>query len=254
MKAHSSNQRLVALFKKIEKGDKAALKTSPEQVSRMAPIYDRHGIETEDGPDELVKEICLDGANTFMSVIRGWKGVPYQEVVRDVAEKVDATVGEKSSEIKMERAILDRVIAEYFEQHGKDTDFGDVAEILKTHGASVDDVRKRVVAGGWTAGTLGLLINSIGERAVAKLVQEIVLAIIGKQAARAAALQAARFASFAIPMLNAVMVGWQIVDIAGPAFRKTVPTVLEVAILRMEHGSTPKKKKKKRARQRKKRT
>jgi uncharacterized protein YaaW (UPF0174 family) len=41
-------------------------------------------------------------------------------------------------------------------------------------------------------------------------------------------------ASYAIPLLNVVMVGWVLSDIAGPAFRKTVPTVVEVALLRME--------------------
>jgi uncharacterized protein YaaW (UPF0174 family) len=38
-------------------------------------------------------------------------------------------------------------------------------------------------------------------------------------------------------VLNVIMVGWTVVDIAGPAFRKTVPTVIEIALLRLEYGS-----------------
>jgi uncharacterized protein YaaW (UPF0174 family) len=33
-----------------------------------------------------------------------------------------------------------------------------------------------------------------------------------------------------------MMVGWTIRDIAGPAFRKSVPSVLEIALLRMEYS------------------
>lgn len=32
------------------------------------------------------------------------------------------------------------------------------------------------------------------------------------------------------------MVGWTIVDLAGPAFRRTVPTAIDIAVLRLEFG------------------
>jgi uncharacterized protein YaaW (UPF0174 family) len=32
------------------------------------------------------------------------------------------------------------------------------------------------------------------------------------------------------------MIVWTVVDIAGPAFRKTVPTAIEIALLRLEYG------------------
>ena len=42
--------------------------------------------------------------------------------------------------------------------------------------------------------------------------------------------------TLAIPVVNVAMTAGLAVSVAGPAYRKTVPTVLDVALLRLEYG------------------
>ena len=52
----------------------------------------------------------------------------------------------------------------------------------------------------------------------------------------AAAKKSAQLAGYAVPGLNIFMGLLTLNDIAGPAYRKTVPTVIELALLRMLHS------------------
>jgi len=40
-----------------------------------------------------------------------------------------------------------------------------------------------------------------------------------------------------LPFLNVALAGIALAGLAGPAFRKTIPTVVEIALLRMNVGS-----------------
>lgn len=53
---------------------------------------------------------------------------------------------------------------------------------------------------------------------------------------------AARFALLTVPFLNAVMGAWLIFDISGPAYRKIVPSVLNIAVLRLQDMSEEQRK------------
>lgn len=48
------------------------------------------------------------------------------------------------------------------------------------------------------------------------------------------AFSAARIALVAVPFLNAIMGAWLIFDISEPAYRKIVPSVLNMAVLRLQ--------------------
>ena len=222
---NAATKRLVTLLDRVG--------STKQGRARLSGLFERHGIEPDDGVEALVEEIQLDGANTLASVLRGWSGIEYDELVRDVASKVKAPFEKDQREDIIERSILDAVISKYLESASaveREAILGAVAD----SGAELNRLRQTISRGAWTTGTLSLLVNGIGKRAVAELVKRIVLISAGKEVARQAALRAAAIASYAIPLLNVVMVTWTIVDIAGPAFRKTVPTVLEIAILRLE--------------------
>lgn len=202
---------------------------------RTKPIYQRHDVEKSKGVDGLIDEICLDGANTIASIFRGWEGVDYGEIVGDVAEQLGIDTGKRSPR-KLELAILEVIIQKYLENASPE-EREKIAEVLGKAGADFERFGAAAAKGAFAAGALALLIKEIGQKVVAQVVGKIMLRIAGRQAAKEAGKRAAQFAGLAIPVLNVVMIGWTIVDIAGPAFRKTVPTVIEIALLRLEYES-----------------
>jgi len=223
----AANGRLIALLSAVQR-------RSPE---RLMPLFDRHGVDPEDGVAELVAEVRLDGANSIASVFRGRRGVDYDVVVRDVARKLKLKTRRKDAETDLEGRVLDAVLERYLERASdaqREIIEEELRAALEAAKRDASELGKILKKGAWAAGSLGALVNAVGEQAVAAVVKRIVLATVGRAAAGQAARQAALVASYAIPLLNVVMVGWVLSDIAGPAFRKTVPTVVEVALLRME--------------------
>ena len=78
---------------------------------RLEPIYKRHGVATSDGVELLVSEICLDGANSVMSVIRGGSGVPYESIVRSVADRIKVKANKNESLQAIEIRLLENLIS-----------------------------------------------------------------------------------------------------------------------------------------------
>jgi uncharacterized protein YaaW (UPF0174 family) len=191
---------------------------SEEAPERLEPLFDRHGVDEGDTIEALVEEICLDGANTIASLFRGWEGAPYAEIVQDVAKTLKVSVTKKDNYISIERKLLDHLFEKHYE---KPEERAKLLTLAREHG-----VEQTL----WTGGGVGLtvLMTTIGQEAVKQVVKQALRSIAGASAAR--------IATFAVPILGAAVGAWTVADLAGPAFRKTVPTVIDVAILRIEFG------------------
>ena len=210
----------------------ALLKNSAIPPEQLQPIYDRHGVDVAEGAEVLANEICLDGSNTLASILRGRKGVSYDEVVRDVAQKLEVPFDEGESETSLELRILEKLIGGYLEK-ATPKQRAEMEVVLKEGAA---DSGNSMDLGQIAAGDLKTLVNQLGTKAAADTVNKILAFIITGQAIRQSVKQAARLAGFAVPLLNITLIGWTLLDITGPAFRKTVPTVVEIARLRLEYG------------------
>jgi len=199
---------------------------------RLEPLFDRHGVEVEDGADALVDEVCLDGANTIASIFRGWEGVAYEEIVRDVAKTLKVSCGDRDSHPKVERKILDHLFREHYSQASEE-ERDKLDSILQTSGLK---------QASWSTGgvLLTAALTALGQEAAKQVVKQALRVVAGGSAAR--------IATFAVPILGAAMAALTVADLAGPAFRKTVPTVIDVAILRVEFDDARKGLPKKRSR------
>lgn len=217
---HASNAMLVDLLRNVP-------------GERLAPLFERHDIPAARGVESLVNELCLDGANTFASILRGWEGVSYAEIVRDVAGKMKVPVSDSEGEPQVELKLIEELIRRYL-QDATPEDRERVEEVIRQAGSDFTELGKQIASGSLRVGSLGLLIKSVGQRMVAELVKKLMLRMVSRQAAKEAAKQAARVVGYAMPVINVLMLGWTIIDIGGPAFRKTLPSVLEIALLRME--------------------
>ena len=113
----------------------------------------------------------------------------------------DASEGDEGGEGREERAEID--------------------QILQVHGVKHTS---------WRAGgaLLTALISTVGQEVTKQVIKKALRVVAGGSASR--------IASFAVPILGATMAALTVVDLTGPAFRKTVPTVIDVAILRVEFG------------------
>ena len=107
-------------------------------------------------------------------------------------------------------------LAELSEQRG--SEFAEEF-ISKLQAGELFSVKNIGIAGG----ALGLVL---GRTVIEQLLQKALLSVGAKVGGQ-------RLAGAVIPGLNVLLGAWTLYEIAGPAFRKTVPTVIEVAMLRL---------------------
>jgi uncharacterized protein YaaW (UPF0174 family) len=219
----NSNERLKQLFLQCSKED-------------LKEIYQRHGIEGQHNNEtvgELVDRIRLDGSNTLVSVARGWEGVNYDEIVKDVADKVKVSYKKNGllSEKEFEPLIVEHLVKIYFEKLTEEQKV-EFEKSLKSLGKEYNDFWKTLMTGG--SGAILFIAQTIGRKAMAKIIQAIISKMI---LATGAMVTTTRLAALAVPFLNILVAVWTIIDIAGPAYRKTVPTVFQVALLRLQYSA-----------------
>lgn len=220
---HPSNVELMELFSQVPH-------------DRLSPIYERHCVDANAGLDALVKKICLDGGSTIMSALRKWNGVPYAAVVRDVASKMNVRLEPNEGVFNIELKLLEEMIRRYV-QNASPQEREQVQNYLQQAGRENRVRTVEIAKGSMAVGTMAMLVKRIGQHAAAEIVRQVVLRHTAKKVASEAARRATQIAGWGVPFLNIVFVGWTVTDIAGPAYRKTVPTVLEVALLRLEYAS-----------------
>ncbi|WP_329888744.1 hypothetical protein [Stenotrophomonas sepilia] len=154
--------------------------------------------------DLLEKEICDFGGNTLMNTYRS-SGVEYPELAKDVAKKLGSKIPEGADVYALEELALAGAIGKY----------------------SPDDATAEG-AGETTP-------NSVIDKVVQQLVQNAGtatgLASAGGVAGFASAL-GARAASFVAGPVAVGAAGYSLYEATGPAFRITIPAVLQIAKIR----------------------
>lgn len=214
MKGVASNVRLIKLLTEVSSKD-------PEN-SFLLNLYKR---EDKFTPESLVQEIREDASNT---ILRPFKGSPnYDEVVRMVAEKIGIDKKDLTDdEAKNELLIIRKMLQDYIKKHPEDEE--KLNALVKEMGKEYNDFVSLIFTG--SAAAFFAAIDVIGPTIVAEIVLRILLTFAGVQAA----LIAARIAALLVPFLNIFMSAWLVVTIAGPAYRKIVPSVIDIALLRLQ--------------------
>ena len=214
-----STERLIDLLQKAP----------PE---RLGALCERHGVTLNLGIRDLADQIRRDGSNSFATLFRVGEGVEYDQVLRNVANQIGVTVNESANEATIEREILIKVLDDYMKNASPE----EREEIRRLLGEAQENAEFESLARITTKGVFAALLRQLSAKVLAKLFEKLVLRIASRQAAKQAGKIAARSLGYAIPLLNAAMIGWTVIDLAGPAYRKTVPTVIEIALLRLEFG------------------
>lgn len=171
-------------------------------------------------------ELSLFGGNTLANMFRG-HGVSYHELLQDVCDKKDVSYNEKNSSERLEELLLNKL---FFEAVERMTD-EQIREQMKALNVNVSNYsREAAIAALQTAVRVGGFNSYIIALQLANAVAKFLLGRGLSIAANAALTK--WLAVFAGPIGWVVTALWTLIDIAGPAYRVTIPAVIQVAYIR----------------------
>jgi uncharacterized protein YaaW (UPF0174 family) len=181
--------------------------------------------------DKIAAELQKYGGNTFANLFRGGVGVPYREILMDVCDKFDVNYNKYSSTERIEENLLMKILKDALEKMSDE----ERKELLKAIGLeSHTDFSAEGLfaifqavfrAGGFKSYQLTVII-----------VNAILKALIGRGLSLAGnAMLTRTMAILTGPIGWAITALWTAIDIAGPAYRVTVPAVIEISYLRKKH-------------------
>lgn len=211
------------------------LKASTTEMLSIKDVYKRHQPNHKRYTDEILEEIRLFGGNSFANLFRS-SGPEYLEVVQDVAKKFGVKKVESYGLVELEEELIQTILRDALKK-SSGQERADMEAILTEAGLGKKDL-SALLSG-------SSLLTLLGAR-MAGLVTYQVAAIVANAIAKQALghgikLAAAGAAGVAVGRGVAVFLGpvgwvitgvWTAIDLAGPAFRVTVPCVLHIAMLR----------------------
>lgn len=176
----------------------------------------------------IVTELRMFGGNTIFNLFRGGNGVPYKEILCDVADHLKVNYNNKSDCATIEMAVLLKVLEQSIE---KMTD-QEREKLFETLGGSFTGTGPLMMA------SLQAAIRASGFAAyklAAVVAQATAKAILGRGLAFTTTAPLMRGISvFAGPIGWAVTGIWTAFDLASPAYRVTVPCIVQIAYMRQK--------------------
>ncbi|MBL8446210.1 MAG: DUF3944 domain-containing protein [Zoogloeaceae bacterium] len=197
----------------------------------MSDLYKEHNPDHARYWELIAAEIQCFGANTFATIFRGGKGVPYKEVLINVCDKMKVNYNKDSSTEKIENNLLMKILSDALERMTP-KELKELAEAVGIENvgrmnaeAFVGVFQAVFRAGGFKSYQLTLII-----------VNAVLKALIGRGLSIAGNAALTRTMAILTGPIGWVITGlWTALDIASPAYRVTIPAVIQVAALRQKN-------------------
>lgn len=207
------------------------IKTKLSETLSIEDAYRRHYPDHRKYADLIAKEIRDFGGNSIANVFRG-EGPPYLEIVCDVAKAIKAPFSRVDAIDEIENSVLATIFSKAFDKMSE-------AEKL----ALLDEIGKPNLGALKSGSALAFLaVFNAGGFASYKLMLIVVNGVVKGAIGRSLPLVAN--ASLARVMGIATgPVGWALtslltlIQIAGPSYKVTIPSVAYVAMLRKAQGT-----------------
>ena len=220
----ATNEDLDPLVEYIKKADLSESLTSNDLYKKYTPNHTQY-------VELIEREIREFGGNSFLNIFRK-AGPQYHEIVCDVAVKLDANYNSKSSIEEVESAILLRIMSQSWEKMSNEERREFLLEMGLGTGISsvpkafpVAALQIALRSSGYLAGEFATMVAN----AVAiKLLGTSLTAVANTTLTRSIAV-------FAGPIGWVVTGIWTALDLAGPAYRVTIPCVVHIAMLRQRY-------------------
>lgn len=192
------------------------------------PTYKKHCPDHSKYADLIADQIRDMGGNSFSNMFRGWVGPSYYEIVCDVADKVKATYKTGAEISIIEQSILEKILKKALDAMSEDEKNKIIAE-LKGHEINV---------GGLTGSSLITLFNAGGfysYQLAVIIANQMAHIILGHGLSFTANATLTKSLSIIAGPIGWAICGlWTAIDIAGPAYSVTIPSVVHIAMLRMK--------------------
>jgi uncharacterized protein YaaW (UPF0174 family) len=184
--------------------------------------------------EDIGEELKLYGGNTFANILRG-HGVDYRELLIDVCKKLKVNFNKQASIEMIEYNLLQKILLDSLEnmtieELKKLLDEMDIPNQGYGKQAFIAALQMAIKRGGFSAYKIAVIVANAVSRA-----------LLGRCLTIATNAALTRWLSiFAGPIGWTVTAVWTAIDIAGPAYRVTIPAVVQVAYMRikMNNGET----------------
>lgn len=213
---------LVAILTKGKDGDVRLTEelTMNDKYKKYQPNHQHYW-------DLIAAEIQCFGGNSFVTMFRGGKGVLYREVLTDACDKMKVNYNSAASIEVIEMNLLMKILTDSMDKMTPEQLKEIVADLdLKTTNFSKQAVIVALQTGIRFSGFVAYQVALIVANAVAK-------AVVGRGLSLVVNAGLTRAMSiFAGPIGWVLTALWTVFDISGPAYRVTMPCVVQVAFLR----------------------
>ena len=170
---------------------------------------------------DITNELSLFAGNTFVNWIRGG-GVDYDEILMDVCDKNGVNYNKNSPIEVIEMNLLQTIFINSLENMDKVMKEMNIPHNGLGKQAMTAALLYAIKRGGFASYKIAVIVAN----AVAK-------AILGRGLSYAANAGLTRWLSiFAGPIGWALTAVWTAIDLAGPAYRVTIPAVIQIAYMR----------------------
>lgn len=229
---YCSNDELKTLCDTLTHNSKGEVRLSEQLTDNEA--YLRNYPENMRGMwQEIAAELQRFGGNTFANIFRGGLGASYNSILRDVCKKMKVRIPSCSSVEEIEIALLTK----YCEETIGCMDIDLLRELSLEIGVKPQSYNKQAVVA-----AILLALRKGGGKVLAPVIYyigtHITRILIGRGVYIATAGVLGRtVAALAGPIGWTITAGWLAFDIASPAYRVTIPAVIQVACMRLKHNS-----------------
>lgn len=175
---------------------------------------------------KLIEEFRLFGGNSLVNIFRG-EGPEYSRILRDVAKRNKVSFNKYNSDEQIEQYTLQKL---FDDSINRATD-EELKEMLKELGyPTTNFARQMAIATLMTAWKAGGFQSYI---LLVSVVNAVMKFLVGRGLSFAANAALTRMASIMMGPVGWVLTAlWTIIDIAGPAYRVTVPAIIQIAYIR----------------------
>ena len=180
--------------------------------------------------EEIAAEIQCFGGNTFANIFRGGKGVLYKEVLCDVCDKMKVNYNKNSPVERIENGLISKVLEDSLEKMSPD----EIRRLATELGIkNTQNITKQVLLGSFQ--TIFRAGGFKSYQLTVIVVNAVLKALIGRGLSFAGNAAATRVFAVLSGPIGWVITGlWTAFDIAGAAYRVTIPAVIQVAALRQK--------------------
>ena len=182
---------------------------------------------------EIAGELQCYGANSISTIFRGGKGVKYREILINVCKKLKVNFNSNASVEILEQNLLMKILEDAIDKMSSE----EIAEFVREVGIPKPNIlnkkllfnacRTIFTKGGFKSYQLTVIIAN-----------SVLKTLIGRGLTLAGNATLTKSMSLlAGPFGLAISGLWTLVDIASSAYRVTVPSVIQIAVMRQQYNN-----------------